>query len=118
MVLYCFLASGVQLVTLAIAFAKNSFIFPLPYRLFWYFGPALLMVGGILLFKRSSAALWLIALHLAWLLVRIPVAAYVFEQNLLEHTVTVKGWVFVAVLVMPALVLASGIVLWRKGVLR
>ena len=120
MVLYCLLAPGAQLVGMATMFAKNSFTFPLLYRLFSYLGPALLVVSGILLFKRSSAALALIALHLVWLAALNPVAAYVFEQYLLvpQSAAILKGWTFVVVLAMPALILAYGMVLRRKGVLR
>ena len=114
MVLYCVLVAGAQLLGLATAFAKYG-IFPLAFRLFSYLGPALLMVGGILLFKRSSAALVLIALHLVWLVARNPVTAYVLEQ---PEGIGIRGCMFVAVLLVPALILGYGIVLRRKGVLR
>lgn len=105
MALYCVLVSGAQLVGMATAVAKSPPL-PLLYRLFFYLGPALLMVSGILLFKRSAAALVLIALHLAWL------AALPLSTGIL------RGWMLIVVLAVPALILTYGIVVWRKGVLR
>ena len=116
MVLYCLLASAVQLVASVTMFAKYGMNFPLPYRLFSYFGPVLLLVGGVLLFKRSQAAIVLIALHIAWLAARIPVTAYVFEQYLSSGLFSAR--MFVAGLIVPALILAYGVLLWRKGFLR
>jgi hypothetical protein len=111
--LYCIIAPCLQLVGLATVITKINPPLPAWYSLLAYFGPALLLVAGVLLWKRSAAALILITTHIAWVVLMRFVTAAVLETHPLYN-----GWLFVTALAVPLLILAWCVLLWRARVLR